>query len=65
MPDPWVLLGLSATAYEMTESGGLRDVTVRFDPKHMKDFVQDYDWEFIEKEDGSFHVHYFKVKNDQ
>lgn len=59
-PDPWVLLGLEVTSFDRTESGGAPDRVVSFDRKLIEKFESHYDWEFIEKEDGTFQVHFFK-----
>ena len=60
MPDPWVILGIGATGYT-SEVGGVPEGTVWVSKEAIENFSKDYDWEFVEKPDGSFQVHYFKV----
>ena len=61
---PWAVLGLMATG-AASPNGGVPDATVWVTPEALKQFEQDYNWEFVHKEDGSFQIHYFKMsKND-
>jgi hypothetical protein len=60
LPDPFVLLGIMTTG-SANPNGGTAEGTVWVSKEAVDNFSKDYDWEYIEKPDGSFQVHYFKV----
>jgi len=60
MFDPWAILGLSSTGASSPD-GGVIESTVWVSKEAIEKFEKEYTWEFVEKADGSFQVHYYKV----
>ena len=60
MFDPWAILGLSSTG-AANPDGGVVESTVWVSKEAVEKFEKEYAWEFVEKTDGSFQVHYYKA----